>query len=76
MTNDAQFQAPPAVGQQTEDEKPQDQERCSTKEELETGIDNNNAETTHAISPTTTAPDLTDTNQDRNILYEREKKVW
>lgn len=75
-TNAAQPQTPPAIGHQTEDEKPQDQEKCSTDEESKAGTACNNAETTHAILSSETAPNSTVKNQDKNERSEREKKVW
>lgn len=75
-TNAAQPQTPPVIGHQTKDEKPPDQEKCSTNEESEAGTACNNAETTHVISSSATAPDSTVTNQDKNEMSEREKKVW
>lgn len=74
-TNAAQPQTPPAIGHQTEDEKPQDQEKCST-DESKAGTACNNAETTHAILSSETAPNSTVKNQDKNEMSEREKKVW
>nr|XP_034302665.1 uncharacterized protein LOC105344256 isoform X3 [Crassostrea gigas] len=74
-TNAAQPQTPPAIGHQTEDEKPQDQEKCST-DESKAGTACNNAETTHAILSSETAPNSTVKNQDKNERSEREKKVW
>lgn len=75
-TNALQPQAPPVIGHQAEDEKPQDQEKCSTNEESEAGTPCNNAETTHVFSSSATAPDSIVTNQDKNEMSEREKKVW
>lgn len=75
-TNAAQPQTPPAIGHQTEDEKSQDQEKCSNNEESKAGTTCNNAETTHAILSSETAPNSTVKNQDKNERSEREKKVW
>eukprot|EP00105_Crassostrea_gigas_P028583 XP_011450277.1 PREDICTED: uncharacterized protein LOC105344256 isoform X1 [Crassostrea gigas] len=75
-TNAAQPQTPPAIGHQTEDEKSQDQEKCSNNEESKAGTTCNNAETTHAILSSETAPNSTVKNQDKNEMSEREKKVW